>query len=176
MGKKNIRPNIPTELKRRVLVEAGHRCSIPTCRNLDIDIHHIIPWEKCKKHEYKNLIAICPNCHRRAKKGEVDRKSLYMYKDNLRYVIEKYSKFEIDVLFQLSRKTKGEGFSIPTDLYLLVNRLLEDKLIEFQEVPGRKIQVKILDYDMTPVIMVITKKGEEFIQNISKEKIGYSVK
>ena len=58
--------------------------------------------------------------------------------------------------------------SIPTDLYLLVNRLLEDDLIEFQEVPERK--VKILDFDLTPVIMVITKKGEDFIQNISKRK------
>jgi hypothetical protein len=48
---------------------------------------------------------------------------------------------------------------------------LEDDLIEFQVVPERK--VKILDFDLTPVIMVITKKGKDFIQNISKEKIGY---
>jgi hypothetical protein len=163
--------HIPTDLKRRILVEAGHRCSIPTCRSLNVDIHHIMPWEKSKKHEYKNLIALCPNCHRRAEKGEIDRKSLYMYKDNLRYIIEKYSKFEIDVLFTLSRKPRGEGLSIPTDLYLLVNRLMEDELIEFQVVPGRRITV--MDFDLTPVLMVITKKGEDFIQNISKKKIGY---
>lgn len=163
--------HIPTDLKRRILVEAGHRCAIPTCRSLNVDIHHIKPWEKYKKHEYRNLIALCPNCHRRAEKGEIDRKSLYIYKDNLRFIIEKYSKFEIDVLFILSIKPKGEGLSIPTDLYLLVNRLIEDELIEFQIVPGRRIAV--VDFDLTPVLMVITQKGEDFIQNISKEKIGY---
>ena len=171
MKEENRSRYIPTKLKRRILVEAGHRCSIPACRSLNVDIHHIIPWGKSKKHEYKNLIALCPNCHRRAEKGEIDRKSLYMYKDNLRYIIEKYSKFEIDVLFTLSGKPKGEGLSIPTDLYLLVNRLMEDELIEFQVVPGRRITV--MDFDLTPVLMVITQKGEDFIQNISKEKNGY---
>jgi 5-methylcytosine-specific restriction endonuclease McrA len=61
------RESIPAELKRKVLVEAGHRCAIPACRSVvGVDIHHIIPWAKCKKHEYKNLIALCPNCHRMA--------------------------------------------------------------------------------------------------------------
>ena len=36
---------IPAELKRRVLIEAGHRCAIHTCRHIDVEIHHIIPWE-----------------------------------------------------------------------------------------------------------------------------------
>jgi len=67
---------IPAELRRRVLVEAGHRCAIPTCRHIDVDVHHIVPYEQCKKHEYENLIALCPNCHRRADRGEIDRKSL----------------------------------------------------------------------------------------------------
>ena len=52
------RPPIPAEMKRKVLVEAGHRCAIPTCRHIDVDVHHIIPWETCKKHEYENLIAL----------------------------------------------------------------------------------------------------------------------
>ncbi|MBX3621279.1 MAG: HNH endonuclease [Rhizobacter sp.] len=48
-----------------------------------MDIHHIVPWEICGKHEYKNLIALCPNHHRRAHKGEIDRKSLQLYKSKL---------------------------------------------------------------------------------------------
>jgi len=74
------RPPIPTELSRRVLIEAGHRCAIPTCRNPDVDLHHIVPWERCKSHDFDNLIALCPNCHRRAHNGEIDRKSLLLYK------------------------------------------------------------------------------------------------
>src|SRR5882762_534691 len=76
----NERPPIPADLRRRVLVESGHRCAIHTCQHPDVDVHHIIPWEQCKKHEYDNLIALCPNCHRRADAGEIDRSSLRLYK------------------------------------------------------------------------------------------------
>jgi hypothetical protein len=82
-AKNMSRVTIPGELRRAVIVEAGHRCAIPRCGCTDIDVHHIIPWEICKKHEYVNLIALCPNCHRRAHKGEIDRKSLREYKARL---------------------------------------------------------------------------------------------
>jgi len=77
------RPAIPREIKRAVLIEAGHRCAIQTCKYPAVDVHHIIPWEKTKDHNYDNLIALCPNCHRRADRGEIDRKSLRMYKAQL---------------------------------------------------------------------------------------------
>jgi len=71
---------IPAEMRRKVLVEAGHRCAIPHCNSTEIDVHHIIPWETCQEHSPENLIALCPNCHRRAHKGEIDRKALIIYK------------------------------------------------------------------------------------------------
>ena len=77
------RNSIQAELRRRVLVEAGHRCAIHTCRNPDVDVHHIVPWETCREHSYDNLIALCPNCHRRATNGVIDRKSLRLYKAHL---------------------------------------------------------------------------------------------
>lgn len=77
------RPAIPAELRRRILVEAGHRCAIHTCQHPTTDLHHIVPWERCREHAYENLIALCPNCHRRADAGEIDRKALYMYKSRL---------------------------------------------------------------------------------------------
>lgn len=97
------RPPIPAEIRRRILVEAGHRCAIPTCRYIEVDVHHIVPWAQCQAHEYDNLIALCPNCHRRADRGEIDRKSLRLYKANLRFVHDKYSQLEMDILFELRR-------------------------------------------------------------------------
>ena len=70
------RPAIPSNIKRRILVEAGHRCAIPTCRHIKVDVHHIVPWAKRKEHKYPNLIGLCPNCHRGAGREEIDRKSL----------------------------------------------------------------------------------------------------
>ena len=82
----NVRVSIPADLRRRILIECGHRCSIPTCKHPNIEIHHIIPWESCHKHEFTNLIALCPNCHTRAHKNEIDRKSLRRYKENLKTI------------------------------------------------------------------------------------------
>ena len=58
------RPSIPTDIKRQVLIEAGHRCAIPTCGHPTTEIAHILPWAKVKEHKFENLIALCPNCHR----------------------------------------------------------------------------------------------------------------
>jgi hypothetical protein len=74
------RPSIPAEIQRRVLVECGYRCAIPQCGNPQVDLHHIIPWHQCKEHSADNLIPLCPNCHRRADNGEIDRKALLIYK------------------------------------------------------------------------------------------------
>jgi hypothetical protein len=71
------------EIQRAVLIEAGHQCAIPACRHPRVEIHHITPWANCKKHEYHNLIALCPNCHSRVHNGEIDRKSLIKYKSAL---------------------------------------------------------------------------------------------
>jgi hypothetical protein len=85
---KKISRNIPNEIKRKVLIESGYKCAIHTCNNNnDLDIHHIIPFEKCNKHEYENLIALCPNCHRKADKGQIDRKALFFYKARLQKIL-----------------------------------------------------------------------------------------
>lgn len=77
------RTHLPINLKRRVLVEAGHRCAIPTCRDTTTEIAHIVPYSKVKAHTFDNLIALCPNCHTRFDKGEIDFKSIIIYKSNL---------------------------------------------------------------------------------------------
>ncbi|MBX7259436.1 MAG: HNH endonuclease [Candidatus Hydrogenedentes bacterium] len=74
---------MPEDLRRRVLFEAGHRCAVHTCKHTDVDVHHIIPYAQCQAHEFDNLIALCPNCHRLAEKGKIDKRSLYQYKVKL---------------------------------------------------------------------------------------------
>ncbi|MBC3984240.1 HNH endonuclease [Streptomyces sp. AC536] len=85
LGVATSRPKIPSELRRRVLIEAGHRCAIPTCKSTPVEIAHIIPWAKTRKHEFKNLIALCPTCHTRFDDphGPIDRKAMRRYKANL---------------------------------------------------------------------------------------------
>ena len=164
------RPPTPVELRRRVLVEAGHRCAIPTCRHIDVDVHHIVPWEQCKKHEYENLIALYPNCHRRADQGEIERKSLRIYKANLRFAIDKYSQFEMDVLFELSMTSPGRGLPFPSYLNLLIKRLLDAGFVRIIE---NKTGIWAGLMKTTPDFLVITDKGREFIEALGAEEIGY---
>lgn len=78
-----MRPLIPAEIKRAVLIEAGHRCAVPTCGSTTVEVHHITPWSECKSHNLANLIALCPTCHSRVHRGEIDRKSVLIYKQKL---------------------------------------------------------------------------------------------
>jgi hypothetical protein len=50
-----------------------------------VEIAHITPWAKVKKHEFNNLIALCPTCHTRFDDphNPLDRKSMRQYKARL---------------------------------------------------------------------------------------------
>lgn len=93
-----MREPIPFELKRKILVEAGHRCAIPTCRFPTTELAHIEPYAIVKKHQENKLIALCPNCHTRYDKGEIDIKSILIYKSKLIFLSDRYSKYELNVL------------------------------------------------------------------------------
>jgi len=157
------RPPIPAEIKRRVLVEAGHRCAIPTCRHIDVDVHHITPWETCKKHEYENLIALCPNCHRRAHiNGGIDRKSLLLYKANIRFTHDRFSQLEVDILFLLNKTPHLREMWAPFNK-LLLKRLIDSQYIIYHETPAG---VFISGMKTNPDYIQISEKGSEYIKSI----------
>jgi hypothetical protein len=165
------RPAIPTELKRRILVEAGHRCAIPTCRATQVEIAHIDPWNKVKEHRYENLIALCPNCHNRFDRGEIDKKSVLQYKAQLRFVIERYSRFELDVLEELS--SVGRAIPFPEYLLLLVKHLKDEELVSFQH--NSRLSIQFGGVRVEPGELDITEKGRNFMADFKLGKdIGYS--
>lgn len=164
-GTMSERPPIPAELKRRVLLEAGHRCAIPTCRHIDVDVHHIIPWETCQEHAYENLIAICPNCHRRAHKtNEIDRKSLFHYKANLRFTHDRFSQLEVDMLFECA-KVPGQHIMWAPFNMMLLKRLIESGYIQYITTPAG---VTIGGMKSNPDYILITKKGLNYVASLGE--------
>jgi hypothetical protein len=159
---------VSAEIRRRVLVEAGHKCSIPTCRHMEVDIHHIVPWAQSQSNEYSNLIALCPNCHRLAHAGKIDRKSLRLYKVNLRFAHDKYSQLEIDVLFELSKMPPDTG--MPWLQYMLIHlkRLMDSGFISVHE---SSIGSFVGAIKTTPDMIAITNKGREFIDELGLHKL-----
>jgi 5-methylcytosine-specific restriction endonuclease McrA len=63
-----------------------------------VELAHIIPWARCKVHTFENLIALCPTCHTRYDHGEIDRKSMRIYKLNLLLVNSRYGDLEQRVI------------------------------------------------------------------------------
>jgi len=163
------RPPIPADLKRRVLIEAGHRCAIPTCRFPTTDIAHIQPWAKVKEHKYENLIALCPNCHSRADKGEIDRKSLKIYKRILQRLTDRYDRFELTVLNELRQ---GKPVVMAGNMLLLIKNLLDEKLVV---VKGGVIKEAIPNLATLTVVVTLTDKGNRFIKEWIKanEELAY---
>ena len=157
------RPHIPNELERSVLIEAGHRCAIPQCRYPHVMIHHIIPWAKCKEHKYENLIALCPNCHARADRGEIDRKSLRTYKVNLCYAHDKFSQLEVDILFILHKEPENSSVQFPSFMMILINRIVD---AEYIGVKRPQSSVEILGMNVSPVYLFLTDKGREYIDSL----------
>lgn len=162
------RPQIPAELRRKVLVEAGHRCAIPACRYIDVDVHHIIPWETCQMHEYENLIALCPNCHRRAHNtNEIDRKSLYLYKANLRFTHDRFSQLEVDLLFECA-KVPGKLLMWAPFNALLIKRLTESGYINYTITPSG---VMIGGMKSNPDYISISEKGLAYIASLGEVEL-----
>ncbi len=165
----DARPPMPAEIRRRVLVEAGHRCAIPTCRYIEVDVHHIVPWAQCQAHEYDNLIALCPNCHRRADRGESDRKSLRLYKLNLRFAHDKFSQLEMDVLFEIASLPEGHGMPWLAYQLIFLKRLLDAKLIFFHEL--KDFGFIAGGIKTNPDLIGITEAGRAFLRDLGTHEL-----
>lgn len=155
-----IRPAIPTKIKRAVLIEAGHRCAIPTCRQTPVELAHIVPWNKIQEHTFGNLIALCPTCHTRFDRGDIDRLSIKQYKANLTLISDRYNDLEIRVLESFYSNPDQIEIKLPGGMDLMVAYLIKDNLltkvgevgIYFNGVPSHEIYG-------------ITESGKQFIAN-----------
>lgn len=146
-------------------MEAGHRCAIPTCRHIEVDIHHIRPWRQSQEHDYDHLIALCPNCHRRADRGEIDRKSLYTYKRNLRTAHDRFSKMELDFLFAAYNGLISTCY--PAFMEVMYQRLLDAGFLAVSR-GSHGIQASVhYGIDMTPTHFMISPKGRAYVDSLN---------
>jgi hypothetical protein len=165
------REAVPADIKRAVLVEAGHRCAIPTCRATTTEIAHIIPWAETQDHSFENLIALCPNCHTRFdQKKEIDRLAVKMYKQNLGILNNRYGEFERR-LFEVLAKTEERVFVLGVAGDLLVANAVKDGFFEDKKVEGMGFSVKgdngfEKNFPMTFTYWV-TNAGVEFIRRFA---------
>lgn len=110
-------------------MEAGHRCAIPTCRTVPVELAHIEPYSEVRGHSFENLIALCPTCHTRYDSGDIDRLSMKGYKANLGLVSGRYGETERRVLDYFARGPYATGIRLPPEWGILLMYLLTDGIL-----------------------------------------------
>lgn len=162
----------PAETVRAVLVEAGHRCAIPTCRDTTTEIAHIFAWAETQDDSFENLIALCPTCHTRYdQKKEIDRKAIQMYKRNLSILNNRYSELERRLFEGLAKS--GEGvFMLGAGGNWMVANAVKDGL--FKDVkPPKPISIGMTATDGTEFafplfhVFTVTEEGAAFIDRLA---------
>lgn len=166
----NKRPEIPAQLKRDLLIEAGHRCAIPACRAATpLEFEHINDWAKVKKHEFANMIVLCANCHGRKgnRAGQIDRKALLQYKANLAVINGRYGDLEIRILNSVAKRPDKTVFLFPAYLGMLLSYLIEDGLLRRGN-PVADFAIKtegVFSFEMPFALWYeVTEEGMEFVE------------
>jgi uncharacterized CHY-type Zn-finger protein len=75
---KTSKRNPPEKIKRKLRQEAAFGCC--KCGRPIFQYHHIIPWAKIQKHDAKQMMILCPNCHDEVTKGSMTEKEQRDYK------------------------------------------------------------------------------------------------
>jgi hypothetical protein len=152
-------------LDRSVKVEAGHRCAIPTCRQHPVEVAHIEPRKADGSNDtFDNLIALCPNCHTRYDKDEIDRPSMRQYKTNLSVLNSRYGDLEKRLLQQFADEPQFKAITIPGGMKLLIKHLLDDGLVRMASAAEVGVQGQVMLMGVpSQEYVALTPKGQDFI-------------
>jgi hypothetical protein len=165
------RPDIPSDLKRALMVEAGHRCAIPTCRAVaPLEFEHIVDWSKTGKHEFDNMIVLCASCHglkvEGADAGKLDRKALRQYKANLRIIGGRYGGgIERHILEYFALDPNSAPIQLTFGQKFMITYLLHDGLLA----PVNGVGEIVIGDPTKPEIRVmqsygLTDSGRQFVE------------
>jgi hypothetical protein len=121
------------------------------------------------KHDYENLLALCPNCHRRADNKEIDRKSLRLYKANLRFAHDKYSQIELDVLFELYKNPPGHSIHWLPAVLMLLKRVIESEYLRVYT--PANVSVILAGMRSNPDYLFLTDKGRAFVDGFGLHEL-----
>ncbi len=106
------RKHIAKSIRQEVLMEAGYRCAVPTCRTiLAIDLHHIIKVSEKGGNDTSNLLALCPTCHALYHRGEIHKEAIRVWKGMLVSLNQGFEKEANDKLLFLALDERPHLFS-----------------------------------------------------------------
>lgn len=169
------RPAIPAELERAVMLEAGYRCAVPSCRTVaPLQIDHIEDYARVQKHEFHNMIVLCSNCHGMKGTGprKLDRKALRQLKANLRRVNQRYNDTERRILEHFVENGPDGSIPLPGS-EVLYSYLVKDGIIELD--PNSDASYVVLTDEGEPPFYVtagyhLTSLGRDLVSHYSENE------
>ena len=127
------RQKVPEAIKREVLIEAGFRCAVPTCRGiLAIDLHHLEEVSDGGGNTLGNLIALCPTCHALYTRGTIPRSAIQAYKVMLVSLSAAFDSRGIEDLLFLHKATQRRNLVITGDGVLRFTALIGSGYADYQ--------------------------------------------
>ena len=155
---------IPAAVRRQVIVEAGDRCAIHTCRQFPVEVAHIRPWSETQDHSPVNLIALCPNCHTRYDSGSIPRDRIQVYKDNTIKNQLRFNGFEIAILESFLPNTEAV-FALADNMDFLLSRLRHNRLVETVASQGSFVMNGVA---VGPRHFQLTPTGKSYVSKMAK--------
>ena len=124
------RTNIPTDVKRMVLVECGFKCSVPRCSVQwpTLQFHHINGDPS--DHSLNNILVLCPTHHQMATSKQIDRKHCKMLKN----ILSTFAQYETSPEEQIRSRLL---YSLAAELYVNLNILRDRK---FQQLDNEELK------------------------------------
>lgn len=165
------RPAVPAALKRELFEESGYRCAIPTCKGTSaLEMAHIAPWSDVKSHAFENMIVLCAVDHTRYDRGEIPRKSILAFKNNLALLNGRYSDAERRILDAFAAmpedRLEDTGLPIPGGTAYTIMYLVQDGLVYVQPMQGVTIG------GLPPYELVgLTPKGAEAVRRLRSAQV-----
>lgn len=149
------RPDIPAEIIRQLMIDAGWRCSIPTCGTTSaLEIDHIEEWSKVREHKYENLIVLCPTHHAMKQTGsrprELNVTALKIVKQNQIALSGRYGDVERRVLEHFVRNPGESEVVLPGDFEILLMHLLDAGLLKKEFEAEGSVIIHVSEVDSTP--------------------------
>jgi hypothetical protein len=125
-----------------------------------VELAHITPYAEVQDHTFENLIALCPTCHTRFDRGDIDRLSMKGYKANLAVVKGRYGEIERRVLDLLAANPEATQLRLPGGWDLQLWYLLKDGLLAKLQVPSLRIEGIA-----AAETYVVTEAGRAFLEH-----------
>ena len=110
---------------------------------------------------------------------EIDRKSLRLYKANLRFTHDRFSQFEVDVLFslysirhlrQMPDHADERGLLLPFYLRVLVTRIDEAGYLHWTHPLSQGGGIFVGGVNTTPSMIRITDRGIAYVESLGLEE------